>query len=62
MGRKFPLLTSCLGCPLKTGAIISGVYGIVNTFTTSIIIIITTTTIFLSFVHVKHYEVIHISN
>lgn len=30
MGRNFPLLTSCLGCPLKTGAIISGVYGIVN--------------------------------
>jgi hypothetical protein len=30
MGRRFPLLASCLGCPLKTGAIVSGVYGIVN--------------------------------
>jgi len=30
MGRKFPLLASCLGCPLKTGAIVSGVYGIVR--------------------------------
>ncbi|XP_022159978.1 uncharacterized protein LOC111026244 [Myzus persicae] len=29
MGRKFPLVTSCLGCPLKTGALISGFYGIV---------------------------------
>lgn len=39
MGRKFPLLTSCLGCPLKTGAIISGVYGIVIAIITLIVLL-----------------------
>lgn len=35
MGRNFPLVSSCLGCSLKTGAIVSGVYGIVNTLLVS---------------------------
>ncbi|VVC43415.1 Protein of unknown function DUF4728 [Cinara cedri] len=39
MGRKFPLVSSCLGCPLKTGAIISGVYGIVIAIFTLIMIL-----------------------
>ncbi|XP_060861026.1 uncharacterized protein LOC132938290 [Metopolophium dirhodum] len=40
MGRKFPLTTSFLGFPLKTGAIISGVYGIVIAIVTLLIILI----------------------
>lgn len=41
MGRKFPLLPSCMGCPLKTGAIVAGVYGIVMTDNHRIIFLIT---------------------
>nr|BAH70516.1 ACYPI008147 [Acyrthosiphon pisum] len=40
MGRKFPVATSFLGFPLKTGAIISGVYGIVIAIVTLLIILI----------------------
>ncbi|XP_026806711.1 uncharacterized protein LOC113549553 [Rhopalosiphum maidis] len=40
MGRKFPLLESFLGFPLKTGAIISGVYGIVIAIVTVILILV----------------------
>ncbi|XP_050432185.1 uncharacterized protein LOC126840470 [Adelges cooleyi] len=40
MGRKLPLLSSCMGCPLKTGALISGIYGIVIAIITLIVILV----------------------
>ncbi|XP_050540100.1 uncharacterized protein LOC126904845 isoform X1 [Daktulosphaira vitifoliae] len=40
MGRKIPLSNSCMGFSLKTGAITSGVYGIVIAIITLIVILV----------------------